>query len=802
LQEGQTYHYVITWTVSGEESAPSRVASATPWYMEVPTHYRITYYGNGQTAGLAPVDSVSYSTGDQAAILAAASSFTRSGFEFVAWNTDEKGTGTDFTPGQQIEIGTTNLNLFAKWRELSYKVTYIGNNNTAGLVPEQSSYSVGAQVTVSDNSGGLQRTGFTFAGWNTAADGSGTSYQAGQSFVMGTSDITLHALWKSLSVVTYDGNQNTAGVAPADSTTYNAGDVVTLLDSGSLAREGYVFAGWNTSADGTGTTYAAGTKINMPAEGLKLYARWRSTAKFTVNFLGNGSDGGTVPAPLSHMQDEIVTLPGNTGNLTNGGKTFFGWNTAADGSGREYSPGDTFVMTAADVSLYAQWQEFAGGDGSSASPYLVANPEQLNRVRNHPEASFRQISDIDLSNSIYNTGNGWVPIGSSTIAWPSLKFKGTYDGDGKKIANLFIKSEGEEYVGLFGSVDGAVIKNLTIETADVTGKNSVGILAGSVSNGKISNCHSSGRVKCVSARSGGLLGYGMSVIIEDSSSSATVSGLTFQGGLIGDVSTSLTLSSITNCNTSGSVIGSYTVGGLVGNIDGKSSLSATVVNSYATGDVSGDNHSLGGLIGSNGGYVEVRSCYATGKVTALPRNDGYAVSNVGGLVGMNYGHISSSYATGNISGGFQTGGLAGHSESGSITRCYANGSVITESDRAGGLVGLNYCNIEDSYATGSVSGKNNVGGLLGRFHTGAVSRCYAAGLVKGGNYQPYIGGLCGFADGTIAASYWDSGTTGQTTSSGGGSPLTTSQMKQQQSFSGWDFSTVWAILADSYPTLR
>ncbi len=799
LQENQTYHYVITWTANGEESAPSKAASATPIYNQVTQYYRVTYYGNGQTGGLAPVDPVSYLSGDKAEILDAGDSFARTGYQFVGWNTAEDGTGTDYTPGQQIEIETAGLTLYAKWQKPSYSVTYDGNGHTSGQIPTQGTYDAGSQVVVSANTGSLARIGYAFSGWNTAADGSGTSYNPGESLII-AADIKLYAVWQTLTRVTYHGNGHTSGQVPVDSTVYTVGENVTLLaNTGSLTREGYTFSGWNTAADGSGAGWTVGSTVAMPAEGLVLYARWRSDTLYQVNFLGNGSDGGEVPSVLSYLEGSTVTVPGNTGGLTNSGKTFMAWNTAADGSGMEYAANSTFIMPAANVNLYAQWQEFAGGDGSSNSPYLIANAAQLNRVRNHLEAYFTQIADIDLSGTVYSNGNGWVPIGSSTLL---MKFKGNYDGNGKKIINLYIRSENEEGVGLFGVIDNAVITNLTVENADVTGKNAVGILAGNVSTSTISNCHSSGKVRCVSARSGGLVGYGMSITLQDSSSSASVSGLTFQGGLIADVSVSQTVSSIANCHASGSVIGSYTVGGLIGSINGKNGVAAVVGNSRATGDVSGDNHSIGGLIGSNGGYCEVSGCHAEGNVTALPRNDGYSVTNVGGLIGMNSGQISDSSAIGTVSGGFQVGGLVGHSdESGQISRCYATGSVTTNSDRVGGLVGLNYSDINDSYATGSVSGNNRVGGLLGLFHTGTVNRCYAAGLVTGGNSQPYIGGLCGDADGTVSASYWDTGATAQSTSSGG-TPLTTSQMQQQGSFSGWDFSAVWTIKTGDYPTLR
>jgi len=735
LQENQTYHYVITWTINGEESAPSKAATATPWYTPAVQYYRITYYGNGQTGGLAPIDSVSYFSGDSAEILAPGDSFGKAGYKFVCWNTAEDGSGTDYTPGQQVEIETAGLILYAKW--WAPTVIYSGNGHTAGQPPVSAVYATDSEVVVAGNTGNLQKTGYVFAGWNTAADGSGSYFQAGENFAMGADDLILYAVWSAPTRVTYYGNNHTAGNVPVDSTVYEFGDSVTLLTGDSISRDGYVFIGWNTAADGSGTDYAAGATVSMPADGLSFYAKWRSTFKYQVSFLGNGSDGGSVPATLLHMEGDVVTVPGNTGNLTNAGKTFFGWNTSADGSGREYVAGNTFVMDANNVSFYAQWQEFAGGDGSSTSPYLVANAPQLNRVRNHLDAYFMQIADIDLSGTIFSTGNGWEPIGSSTITAPSSRFHGTYDGNGKKIANLFIDRDAEDAVGLFGFAQNAVIKNLSVENADVTGKNNVGILIGNAVESSISNCHSSGRIQGDMYRIGGIAGIGMDVVIDGSSSSASVSGGQFLGGLIGEIICYTLDSTISNCQASGAVSGITYVGGLFGIMagDGDKALKAVVRSSSASGDVSGEY--AGGLVGQNGIAAEIKFSSAEGKLS-----------------------------------------------------CKSFGMYV------GGLVGFNKGNIDNSYAIGTVSGQFSAGGLVGK-NEGLIDKAYAAGAVTGIS----AGGLCSSSTGTITASYWDSETTGQSTSSGGSS-LTTAQMQQQSSFSGWDFSTVWTIKAGSYPTLR
>ncbi|MBU6245735.1 MAG: InlB B-repeat-containing protein, partial [Actinomycetales bacterium] len=79
-------------------------------------------------------------------------------------------------------------------------VTYDGNGSTGGTVPvDAGTYASGASVTVLGNTGSLAKSGFTFAGWNTAANASGTSYAPGSSFLMGSSNVTLYAKWTAVT---------------------------------------------------------------------------------------------------------------------------------------------------------------------------------------------------------------------------------------------------------------------------------------------------------------------------------------------------------------------------------------------------------------------------------------------------------------------------------------------------------------------------------------------------------------------------------------------------------------------------
>lgn len=155
-------------------------------------------------------------------------------------------------------------------------VTYNGNGNSGGTAPvDSNSYLQGATVTAAGQ-GTLVRTGYTFAGWNTAANGTGTNYAAGSTFTMGAANVTLYAKWTALPTytVTYNGNGNTGGTAPVDSNSYVQGATVTAAGQGTLVKTGYTFVGWNTAANGSGTSYAAGTTFTMGGTNVTLYAKW------------------------------------------------------------------------------------------------------------------------------------------------------------------------------------------------------------------------------------------------------------------------------------------------------------------------------------------------------------------------------------------------------------------------------------------------------------------------------------------------------------------------------------------------
>lgn len=158
-----------------------------------------------------------------------------------------------------------------------YTLSYDGNKSTSGTAPVTAAYGSGTSVTLPGNTGTLKKPGYTFLGWCESKDGSGTVYPAGNSFTV-SKNTTLYAAWGKNIMVDFDGNNpapSGAGNPPAPVITGNNTVTMPAKPSG-LTKDGYTFGGWNTRADGTGTTYAEGQAMILTAN-VTLFAKWNGT---------------------------------------------------------------------------------------------------------------------------------------------------------------------------------------------------------------------------------------------------------------------------------------------------------------------------------------------------------------------------------------------------------------------------------------------------------------------------------------------------------------------------------------------
>ena len=301
----------------------------------------------------------------------------------------------------------------------------------------------------------------------------------------------------------------------------------------------------------------------------------------------------------------------------------------------------------------ASFLRAAGGDGVS-SPYLLADIYGLQGIASLGLGnSYRLAGNIDASGTVnWNNGLGFVPIASSGSG-----FFGVFDGAGFTLSNLKIDRSlaPGSAAGLFGTVQGATLRNLTLTGGSVTGTANVGALAGNVVSGTIDSVNSSMAVSG-QRNVGGLVGSNGGAITLSASSGAVTGVNADGGGAIGGLAGwNVSGASIATSYASGVVTGAREmIGGLVGNNQGALSQS------YATGNVSGAR-SIGGLVGLNGGSIN--DAYASGAVgRAGIADSSLARENMGGLVGESTGSVSHVFSSGAVTGdGYATvGAVAGH----------------------------------------------------------------------------------------------------------------------------------------------
>ena len=274
----------------------------------------------------------------------------------------------------------------------------------------------------------------------------------------------------------------------------------------------------------------------------------------------------------------LTTLNTNAADITDA----CAWVKGLDG----YPTLDFGKTLQASSTINGNWRDtaapnFGGGQGTQKSPYIISTPMELAKLAKDVNAGttyegkyFALACDIDLS------AKKWTAIGTSKTS----SFKGTFNGNNKKIIGLYINSTTANQ-GLFGYLGaGGAIKNLAVSGDVSSDKESVGGIVGQSDGQAIENCSFSGRV----------------------------SGNRFVGGIVGSSSLSSSSSHIiTSCYNAGRISGEGYVGGVVGY------SSSSITFCYNTGTVSGTSTAAGGIAGfssPNSTDSFIKSCYNTGRV--------------------------------------------------------------------------------------------------------------------------------------------------------------------------------------------
>ena len=313
-------------------------------------------------------------------------------YALIGWNTKADGTGTyyyisGYDSASFYKMTDGSVTLYAVWQADGYTITYNGNGGFGGTDGTQSYITTKAypydpdgninKVAVSDISNiqdvqvslfGFVKIHYTFVGWNTMADGTGSPFIAG-AFITLTANTTLYAQWVPAMIsVIFDDFSEPAGAL------YVGSGSNPLINTQAAYLSNYVIPSFNSadiiSADKIkifdGLKIAGGTEVYQPGDTitinqndiplastdvLHLQFVW-AASPYGVSYNLNGGSASISNTP-SFVAGQGYDIPGTVPVRAN--YIFDSWNTQSDFAGASYSAGSSFIMPQADVMLYAHW---------------------------------------------------------------------------------------------------------------------------------------------------------------------------------------------------------------------------------------------------------------------------------------------------------------------------------------------------------------------------------------------------------------------------------------------------------------
>lgn len=309
--------------------------------------YEVVYEAGQDGGGLPPQSQIKFHDIDL--VLRNGASLERYGHYFDGWNTQSDGAGILYAPGS-LFTANHDLTLYAQWAANTYEVVYEIGEISGGLAPQPQIklHDVDLEVRSGAN---LEKHGYHFDGWNTQADGSGTSYAPG-SFIAENDDVVLYAQWAPNTYgVTFD-KMGGAGGSDEAIVVFDASLPLSLV---APTRPGFQFVGYYDQVE-NGIVYYDSGMHSLRTWGMDrdatLYARW-ALDTYEVVYKASEASSGMPPLPQIKTHDVKLVLR-NWASLERHGYHFAGWNTKDDRTGTLYAPGSFFEGNH-DLILYAQW---------------------------------------------------------------------------------------------------------------------------------------------------------------------------------------------------------------------------------------------------------------------------------------------------------------------------------------------------------------------------------------------------------------------------------------------------------------
>ena len=375
------------------------------------------------------------------------------GYRFDGWYTAPNG-------GNKYDFNTPltgNVTVYAHWVGNGYTVRFAGNGATGGGTPDQAfQYNIGQNL----RRNGFTRDGYTFTGWKRADNQQ--AYGDGQWVTNLTTQpngiVTMVAQWSANEAhIRYNPNPP-AGKTTGGNGTPNwdghTGDTPAIGGNG-WTIDGYTFAGWTTSPDGSGARYAPGA--SWTANGtLTLYAQW-TPGEAGLTYDGNGATGGKTD-PQNGVTDQKVNVRQN--GFTRDGYTFVRWDTQADCRGKAVNPGDKWTLQGSST-LYACWAGVA---------------QTLTYHGNGATGGNTAAQSGHTGDELTTNANGFTRDGYTFVRWDTAKDgSGIAYGEGKNgVSQYVMKPAGNDLYAIW-KANPATIQyrndwpNTTGSTPDTTG---------------------------------------------------------------------------------------------------------------------------------------------------------------------------------------------------------------------------------------------------------------------------------------------------------------------------------------------
>lgn len=397
-----SWTYADYCSYTGGNSSNRTLTLYAQWEYAPQYSHTLAYNANGGTN--APSSSTVTNTSSTYSMTVSNSQPTRTGYTFAGWNTNSSGTGANYSAGNSVSVGANStVTLYAKWNPITYSITYNGNGNTGGSTASQTK-TYDAAINLQNN--GFTKTGYHFTGWNTASNGTGTSYSAGASY-NSNANLTLYAQWainsSTLKVNPNGGTWNNSTTTQSFTQNYNTTKAIPVP-----TRTGYTFTKWNRSGTNGSMTSLTGSSTYTfgASNGVTdtLTAEWKVN-NYTVTYIDViDSQSGKVLGRTTASKPYNSTVRGaDKGNSTTDNAYYNGYYYVSDTSATVTTSGATVyrifkqrMNTIAGNIIWEDWNNknlsrpenvnlyIKGSNGKTYSYVITGNHSQNTSVNSWP----------------------------------------------------------------------------------------------------------------------------------------------------------------------------------------------------------------------------------------------------------------------------------------------------------------------------------------------------------------------------------------------------------------------------------